>query len=67
MLTVIVPHRAGRRPEWTAERVESHTALGVRVKLDGKETLVAFRQAGASGTATLADARLDGQVVVRQP
>lgn len=64
MLTVIVPERDGQRPPaWTAERVESDTALGVRVRHGGKTTLVAFRKA-EQGTATLATLQFETSAAV---
>ena len=46
MLTVIVPQRAGHAEvALNAERLESDTAVGVRVLRDGKAALVAFRKA----------------------
>src|SRR6185369_10038140 len=32
MLTILLPHRAGAAQEWSAERIESGTAIGVRLK-----------------------------------
>ena len=53
MLTVIVPQRAGQADvAWEAERLESETAVGVRVLLNGKTTLTAFRKAD-QGKASL--------------
>lgn len=54
MLTVMVPYRAGAKPAWTAERLESATAIGVRFAQDGKKTILAFRRQGVQGLATLA-------------
>jgi len=65
MLTVIVPHRAGQRADWKAERLETATALGVRLTLGGKTTLVAFSKTAAGTKATLAGASFDGPVMVR--
>lgn len=55
MLTVIVPQRS-RHAEvaWKAERLESDTAVGVRVSRDGKAALVAFRKSDQG------EARLEG-------
>ena len=53
VLTVIIPHRAGPRADWTARRAESETALGVAVRRGGRETLVAFRKEGVTGAATM--------------
>src|SRR5262245_30598147 len=65
MLTVIVPYRAGQRAEWTAERLESDTAIGARVMLSGKPAIVAFRKAGAIGAASLPGVTFDGGATVQ--
>jgi len=47
MLTVIIPHRVGAETSWRAERLESDTALGVRL-VRGRETqTLAFRKTDA--------------------
>lgn len=53
MLTVLAPYRAGKRVEWSAQRLESPTAVGVRIQREGAVTTVAFRKSGVSGKATL--------------
>ncbi len=53
MLTVILPYRNGQAPEVSCERVESATAIGARIKVNGKSRLVAFRKEGVDGKATL--------------
>ncbi|MCP5515868.1 MAG: DUF4962 domain-containing protein [Verrucomicrobiales bacterium] len=53
MLTLIVPHRSGRRPEVRSERLESPTALGVRVVIDGEVKHAAFRRGGEAEAASL--------------
>src|SRR5262245_23234357 len=65
MLTVIVPHRAGQHAEWTAARLESDTAIGARVMLSGKPTIVAFRKAGSTGPASLPGVVFDGSAMVQ--
>jgi len=65
MLTVIVPYRAGQRADWKAERLETSTALGVRVTRGGKTTLIGFNKTAAGTQATLAGASFDGPVLVR--
>jgi hypothetical protein len=65
MLTVILPYRAGQQPGWTAQRLESDSALGVRVRISGKEFLVGFRKEGASGLASLEGASWEGPLLVR--
>ncbi len=52
LLTVIVPHKAGQARPWTAERQESDTALGARVRIGARTVTVAFRKNGA-GRASL--------------
>jgi len=46
-LTVLLPYRAGACPAWSAERVDTATASGVRVTRNGKTVGVAFRKHGA--------------------
>jgi hypothetical protein len=65
VLTVIVPHRAGQRVEWTAERLESDTAIGARVRRGEKTLLVAFRKEGVTGKASLAGMTFEGAVMVK--
>lgn len=64
MITVLVPHRAAAAPEWTAERVESDTAVGVRVTRAGKTTLVAFRKADQGG-GTVGDVTFASAIAVQ--
>ena len=64
MLTVIAPQRTGAETDWNAERLESETAVGVRVLREGKETLVAFRKAD-DGNATVDDVGFHSAVLVR--
>jgi hypothetical protein len=65
MLTVVVPYRAGERVEWTAEREESDTAVGLRFTRDGEERLVAIRKAGAGDTAELGGWQFTGPTGLR--
>jgi len=59
MLTVIVPQRAGQTEvTWKAERLESDTAVGVRLTLGSKSRLVAFRKAD-QGRAVLDSLKFD--------
>jgi len=58
MLTVILPQRTGREMQWRAERLESKTAVGVRVVRHGKSCMVAFRNAD-HGEATLGGVSFD--------
>lgn len=64
VLTVIVPYRAGKAGEWKARRLESGTAVGVRLEMDGKPVVVAFRKAHQPGTALLQDMRFDNPVAL---
>jgi hypothetical protein len=52
MLTVIISHRAAQQAEWTGERLETDTAIGTRVTLAGKPTVVAFRKSGVGDSAS---------------
>ncbi len=65
MLTVLVPWRDGKETPFTATRVESATALGVKVERDGKTTLVAFRKPGVTGPAELAGLKFDAPFAVK--
>ena len=53
MLTVLVPHRAGQRPAWTAERIETGGRLGVRFVCGGREQTAWFPPPGRSGRAAV--------------
>lgn len=53
MLTVLAPYRTGQRVEWTAERIESPTAVGARIRRSGDTITVAFRKPGATGAASV--------------
>jgi hypothetical protein len=66
MLTVMTPYRAGQAPVWSAERLESGTAVGARVKLGGKQYLVGFRKAGAANAAALGNVQFNEPVLVRE-
>lgn len=65
MLTVIVPQRAGKAQEWNAERLESPTALGVRLTRAGQSTLIGFRKPGIAGRATLGDWTFDAPAAMK--
>lgn len=65
MLTVIVPHRAGKSQEWKAERMESPTAIGVRLTRAAQSTLIGFRKPGTQGHATLGDWAFDTPAAMR--
>ena len=55
MLTVVVPARAETSPvpRWTAERIESSSAIGIRFRRGSESKVVAFRKAHQAGSATL--------------
>lgn len=53
MITVLAPYRAGKRVEWTAERMESATAVGVRIEHGPESITVAFRKSGVTGEAAV--------------
>ncbi len=65
MLTVLVPYRDGQKSEWQADRLETETAVGVRLRRGSSATIIGFRKAGASGTASLGGVTFDGNVVLR--
>jgi hypothetical protein len=50
MLTVIVPYRSGQRPKWTAERIESDAAVGLRMICGNEQTTVSFPKPGTGRT-----------------
>ena len=64
MLTVIVPYRAGQCGEWKAQRLESSSAVGVRLRQDGNNLVVAFRKAHQPGRARLEDMVFDKAVAL---
>jgi hypothetical protein len=47
-LTVLVPYRAGTYQPWTAERIDSASASGLKLTRDGRTLLIAFRKHGAA-------------------
>ncbi len=65
MLTALVPRRAGQKAEWTAERLESDSAIGIRFVSGENKTIIAIRKAGITGAANLAGRRFEGAVLVR--
>jgi len=65
MLTVIVPQRTGKAGlAWKAERMESETAVGVRVLRGDQMVLVGFRKAN-HGSASLADLDFQNAMTAR--
>lgn len=59
MITVLVPHRAGKPAPWTAERLESGSSVGARVRRGGETVTVAFRKSGVAGEASLGELAFD--------
>jgi hypothetical protein len=64
MITVIVPHRNGQQQAWSAERMETPTAIGVRIARGGKTGILAFRKANVAGAASIAGRSFDNAVLV---
>jgi hypothetical protein len=64
MITVLVPHRAGQRVDWTAARTDTDSAAGVRIVRGGRTTLVAFRKTGAVGAVIWDGRPFEGPVLV---
>ena len=62
-LTVLIPYRAGKAEPWTAERLDTATASGVRLTRNGKTIGVAFRRHGAT-SAEWNGRPFDGPVVI---
>jgi len=66
MLTVLVPYRAGQRPECKLERVETAGAVGVRMVVGNQSCDVAFRREGVAGEVTWAERKFAGPVLAVQ-
>ncbi len=66
MLTVLVPWRTGKRTEWTAQRIESPTAVGTRIRRGDESLVVAFRKSGVTGEATLEGLTFDAPSAFRR-
>lgn len=65
MLTLLAPHWGKQSPKMEAERIETATAIGCQVKINGKDTLLGFRKFGVKGEAELAGVRFDKGVIVK--
>jgi hypothetical protein len=65
VFTIILPYRAGEKPGFQAERLESETAVGVRVTRRGQPTLVAFRKHEVQGESRLAGVTFNESVFVK--
>lgn len=49
MVTVIVPYRAGQRPEWSAQREDTAEGVRVAITCSGRQTSIRFSPPGAPG------------------
>jgi hypothetical protein len=65
LLTAIVPHRAGHWADWSGERMETETAVGVRLIWNNQPIEVAFRKPGVRGPAQWRGQPFGGPVLVR--
>jgi hypothetical protein len=65
MITLLLPHRTGAKPQFAAERLESGTAIGARIRRGGRSQVVAFRKDAAEGAATLGGFTFEGPAAVR--
>lgn len=50
VITVLMPYRAGKKPEWSAERQDAADAFGVKVTLGGEPRTVFIPKAGSQGS-----------------
>jgi hypothetical protein len=55
MVTVLVPHRAGQRREWRADRQDTPDSLLVRVTVAGRTSSVRFPKAGIAGPTVVVE------------
>ena len=62
-LTVLIPSRAGKAEPWTAERVDTETASGLRLTRGGRTVGIAFRKHGVT-RAEWGGQPFEGPVVV---
>lgn len=65
--TVIVPYRAGQQRDWSAERIESDTAVGVRIRGLDRPATVMIRKAEVTGAAEIEGITFQSAYLVRQP
>jgi hypothetical protein len=61
---VLAPHRAGAARPVDAQRLETDTAIGVRLTRAGQTATIGFRKAGIAGPASLAGKSFDAPVLV---
>lgn len=66
MLTVLFPYRIGNRPVCKTERIETETAIGAKVGLNGSNILVAFKKSGITGKAIIENASFEENVFVKR-
>ncbi len=64
ILTVIIPHKAAQSDPWSAQRIETDSALAARITRAGKTTTIAFRKPGITGKATIQGRQFDDAVMV---
>ena len=65
MLTVISPYRSGQETAWSATRLESATAVGVRIEAGDKTVCVGFRKGDSASARLLEDWVLEKPVAAR--
>ena len=65
MLTLLLPYKGKTAPQFSAHRVETRSAVGVEIKINGKNILMAFRKAEVQGEAELAGERFNSAVLVK--
>jgi hypothetical protein len=53
MLTVLVPYRSGQRSEWSAERIETDTTIGMRLVCGNDRTTVSLPKPNAGGAVSI--------------
>ncbi|MFN7141777.1 MAG: heparinase II/III family protein, partial [Limisphaerales bacterium] len=64
MFTVIAPHRGKDRPELKVERIQSASANGLKLNINGRLTVVGFRK-GVTGKAELSGVTFESPVLVQ--
>ena len=60
MLTLIAPYASGNKPRFQAQRVESDTAIGVKIEQGSLQYMIAFRKVGYFDTAKLGNYSFTG-------
>lgn len=64
MFSVILPYRGNAKPKYTAERLQSPTADGVKVNMDGRTTIIGFTKHDTK-TGELAGFTFESPVLVK--